>query len=319
MGNAMHSEGDHPPIRPASQITEVSLEHIDTRLRQFRAGEEVDVCVITTERYVCLIDTLATPTLAAHVMQILETTIEGRQLIVINTHADYDHAWGNSLFTRPPWNHAPIIGHDLTADRLRSAESMQSLHDKQAAEDRFAEVSLVPPTITFSQTLTLDCGDVTLHLFPTPGHTDDHISIWIPELHTMLAGDAAEHPFPLVRTPDGLTRLRSSLRTMMAFGPQWVIPCHGGTTDAELCSRNLDYFSWLEDRLALYTVPTSLPADWPLREDLADVVGIPWQEAVGRAGANPADVPGFYQFFHRSAIAVVLATLRDEQSGARNT
>jgi hypothetical protein len=49
-----------------------------------------------------------------------------------------------------------------TVDRLRSPEAAAVLRQKAAADDRFATVRLVEPTITFTDTLTLHGGDLTL-------------------------------------------------------------------------------------------------------------------------------------------------------------
>ena len=61
-----------------------------------------------------------------------------------------------------------------------------------------------PPTLrscfSVNGRLLIDGGDLTLALLPTPGHTIDHYALYIPEINTLLAADAAELPY-LVRRP----------------------------------------------------------------------------------------------------------------------
>ena len=302
---------DDAPLR----LSEVPSAGWDRRLHVFRADNEVDTCALVTERYVVLIDTMATPELAAGIVEAVSVELAGRQLLVVNTHADWDHSWGNATFEAPGGPYlAPIVGHVKTAERLRGDEARRYLAERQRNEARFAHVRLVPPTITFEGTLRIEGGDLTLELIPTPGHTEDHVSVWVPELRLLLAGDAAEHPFPYVERPEGLPELRRSLQRLAALEPAMVIPCHGGTTDPGLLARNLAYFDELERRGRALLETGQAPDDWERREDLPALLGLPYEDAVRRAGADPATVPAFYRGFHvaaaRATVAGLMATER---------
>ena len=89
--------------------------------------------------------------------------------------------------------------------------------------------------------MTIHGGDLTPALAATPGHTDDHLSVWIPELQVVLAGDAAEHPWPHIETAAGLVRARASLVRLQQLQPRTVLPCHGDTTEPDLLTRNIAY------------------------------------------------------------------------------
>src|SRR5205823_12393794 len=65
--------------------------------------------------------------------------------------------------------------------------------------------------ILFDDQLIIDGGDLTLRLFATPGHQPDHIAILIPEINLLLAGDAAESPFPFAESAAAMPQLRASL------------------------------------------------------------------------------------------------------------
>lgn len=287
--------------------TEVPNGGWDPRLRQFRAGDEVDTTVLITTRYVVLIDTMTTPELARDIVQALAPELATRQLLVVNTHADWDHAWGNALFAGPSSAFpAPIIGHALTRARLLAAETRDYLAERQTSEPRLASVTLVPPTITFIDTLSIDGGDLTLELIPTPGHTPDHVAVWLPELRLLLAGDAAEHPFPHIANAADLPILRASLQKLAALDPALVIPCHGGTTAPDLIARNLAYFDEVERRCQTALTANAITPGLLPAADLPAAIAFPFDEAVRMAGAEPDAIPTFYRRFHDEAIRVTL-------------
>lgn len=302
----LEQEGQQP------RLTEVANSGWDSRLRLFRAGDEVDTAALVTERYLIVIDTMATPELAAAIMASLRQALAGRQLLVINTHADYDHCWGNAVFAAPAGDYpAPIIAHEQASQRLRSDEARQSLARRQRTGSRFASVRLVAPTITFSDSLRIDGGDLTLELIPTPGHTVDHVSVWIPELRLLLAGDAAEQPFPSVEAAETLPILRRSLERMAALNATTVIPCHGGTTDPALITRNIAYFDEVERRVSSALASGLVALDWREREDIAEVVGWPFEQAIRDVGADPAyKEDDMYRTFHRAAVRATLTNLQ---------
>jgi len=294
----------------AIDLAEVHIDGVDARVRVFRAGHEVDTCVVTTERYIVVVDTMGTPELAAEIMERVGATLAERQLLIVNTHADWDHCWGNALFVTPGGRYpAPIIGHDETRRRLLATEEREYLRERQRDEPRFANVALVPPTITFADGLRIDGGDLTLELLPTPGHTPDHISLWIPESRLVLAGDAAERPIPYVNEPGDLPALRASLARLAALEPVAVVPCHGGTSDPSLLTRNLAYFDTLEARARSTVDEGRLPEDWAEHEDLPDVIGLPLAEAAPDLADEPDDVVAFYRASHLRAIRAMLTRL----------
>ena len=293
------------------RLTEVPNGGWDKRVRLFRAGQEVDTCVVVTRRYVVVVDTMATPELAAAIMQAVSDALAGRQLLVVNTHADYDHCWGNAIFESPGGRYpAPILAHSLAQERMQSDEARQSLARRQQESERFANVRLVEPTITCSNGLTIDGGDLTLELLPTPGHTEDHLSVWIPELKVLLAGDAVEFPFPYVENALDLQAMRDSLTILARLHPEVVIPCHGGPSDATLIARNRAYFHkvWHRVRTALASGPA--PSDWRERDDLPEIIGFSFEEGVQIAGGAPAGLPTFYRGFHLAALRATLTNLQ---------
>lgn len=222
----------------------------DERILICRNGELVQTFIVVTQRFAVLVDTMINPATAQRMVEYARPYLDGgRTLLVINTHADYDHAWGNQLFAGPDARFpAPVIGSQRCAERLLEGDEAPFLSEMQAAEPEiFGEVRLTPPTVRFEGQMTIDGGDLVLHLLPTPGHTDDHISIYIPEISTLLAGDAAELPYPAARAVDGLPQMRASLRTLAALDAKTVLYCHAPVeAGPQLLYDNIAYFDALE-------------------------------------------------------------------------
>jgi glyoxylase-like metal-dependent hydrolase (beta-lactamase superfamily II) len=237
-------------------VTEITGDW-DARIRLFRS-DDVDCFVVTTDRFVVVIDTMITPEEAAQMLTAIKPSLETRALLVVNTHQHTDHTWGNTVFEAL----GPIIGHETSLEIARSQEALEKLRDAHAKNPKYANVRIVPPTLTFTDRFTIHGGDLRLELIPAPGHSTDHVVVWIPELRLLLAADAAEHPWPYAKNPTDLPVLLETLRNLQAFHPSVVLPCHGGTSDPELISRNLTYYATLEDHAKRAIAAGTLPENW---------------------------------------------------------
>src|SRR6266567_1678303 len=174
---------------PEEKVSFVPELSINGRLHVFRRyfaapGEfdsmEVDAYVVASKRYLIVCDTLLSPEDMAQVMEEVSGELHGRQLLVFNSHADWDHCWGNSYFSGS--NAAPIIAHQHSVTRLRSVDARERLEYYQPRYPQFEHVVLTEPTITFTDGLTIHGGDLEMRLLHTPGHHADHSAMWIPEM-----------------------------------------------------------------------------------------------------------------------------------------
>ncbi|MBY5770942.1 MBL fold metallo-hydrolase [Rhizobium leguminosarum] len=264
-----------------------SYPELDDRIVIVRAGDEVDAVFVRTERFNVLIDTLGTPELCLTALDLLGEQMNARPLIVINSHMDWDHFWGNAAIA----GRAPIIAHAATLDRLHDPSAREVLRDKASQDSRFRNVDLIGPDITFSGSMTLNGGDLTLELIHTPGHTPDHIAVWIPELRICLAADAVEYPIPEVwsKNAGDLRLIRSSLERIRDLNARLVIPAHGRTRSPSAVDDNLAYFQALADRVG--SLSESQLAD----PQLGSSSGLRLEDFVPIPDGMPSDVVAFYR------------------------
>ncbi|MBY5694219.1 MBL fold metallo-hydrolase [Rhizobium leguminosarum] len=275
-----------------------SYPELDDRIVIVRAGDEVEAVFVRTERFNVLIDTLGTPELCTAALGLLGEQTNTRPLIVINSHMDWDHFWGNAAIA----GRASIIAHAAALDRLRDPSAQEVLRDKASQEPRFRNVDLIGPDITFSGSMTLNGGDLTLELIHTPGHTPDHIAVWIPELRICLAVDAVEYPIPEVwsKNAGDLRLIRSSLERIRDLNARLVIPAHGRTHFPSAVDENLAYFRGLADRVG--SLSESQLAD-PL---LGSSSGLRLEDFVPIPDGMPSDVVAFYRNCHETNLGATV-------------
>lgn len=196
---------------------------------------EVRAILVTGTHFTLLLDTLARPSDLEDVRTFVAD--RDRPLLIANSHADWDHWWGNAAFPE-----APVIAHRLSYDR-QVAEGEQSLAEMQAKDERYAGITLRPATIAFDERLTIDLGDIHVELSLAPGHTHDCIIAWIPERELLFAGDVAEDPAPLVT--EGPIAGWPELLRAWAERARIVVPAHGAISGPELLTRNAAYLDGL--------------------------------------------------------------------------
>jgi glyoxylase-like metal-dependent hydrolase (beta-lactamase superfamily II) len=298
----------------ATTVRLLNAPNADSRIGILRAGDEVDAFVVFARAFVLLADTFSTPELARRALELLRPRMDGRPLLVLNTHADHDHAYGNRVFAPHGEWPTTIIGHRLAERRLTGPAEAEKLRGRQAQSTRYAQVQLIPPSLLVDDALTLAGGDLTLELLHTPGHTEDHLSVWIPERRTLLAGDAAESPFPHVVGAANLVTLRATLTRLGGLGAEVVLACHGQTTRPDLPALNLAYFDRLE------TEAEKVMADLSLSEGSeGDVMALAIASRFSYADAlrlaQVTDAAPFYQSFHDDAVQATIELLRTTRRG----
>ena len=284
----------------------------DPRIRVFRRtlnivgefeGMEVDAYIVITDNYLVVFDTLLCPEDVQVMMQVVQDQLAGRQVLVVNSHADWDHAWGNAYFTRE--QAVPIIAHEYGLVRMQSEEARAELADYQQRYPIFHNVKLIPATLTFNQKLTIHDGNLTIELFAAPGHHLDHIATWIPQLSLLLAFDAVEKPLPCIEDAAGVPSMFATLERFLALQPERVLCSHGKTTSPELVKANLAYLREIEQRchvLLLQRRPT--PQEL---EHASALINYPLDEVI--AGSTEPVDRTFYGWAHDANVRYVMQWL----------
>jgi glyoxylase-like metal-dependent hydrolase (beta-lactamase superfamily II) len=209
-------------------------------LEQMEGGGAVRAALLLGERRAVVVDTLTCPEDMAPLQALIGA--HGRPYIVVNTHADWDHFWGNAAFPG-----APIVGHCIARERILkpTADEVAEIDGLRAESPaQFANAALVAPDITFETTMAIDLGGMTAELHHLPGHTADCLLVYVPERHLLYAGDCAEDPFPLLHSGP-LDGWIAGLRHWAERDVETVVPAHGAIGGAGLLRDNADYLESL--------------------------------------------------------------------------
>lgn len=209
-------------------ITNVNLGDFDVR-----------GVLISGEERVVVWDSLSHP----DDMRFFRPMIGERELLIVYSHADWDHIWGTAGL---PCGKAAIIGHTLCKDRFKS-EVPRTLAEKNVDDPaHWQAVKLIPPTITFEKEYAVSLGRATLFLHHLPGHTPDSIAGFLPDQGILLLGDAVETPLPLVPAGSNLAGwIEELLRWQKDPRVRTVIPSHGAIGGREILTENIVYLQHL--------------------------------------------------------------------------
>lgn len=274
------------------------------------SGMEVDAYAIITQHYLVILDTMLCPEDAAEMAQMVQDKLAGRILLVVNSHVDWDHFWGNGYFTAE--HAAPIIAHEHALKRLQKDEALikKDLADYQDRYAMFRSVVLMPPTITFTHGLTIDGGDLTIELLPAPGHHLDHIAAWIPRLRLLLAFDAVERPLPIIEDAAAVPLMFDTLERLIALQAERVLCSHGKTTSPDQVKDNLAYLREVERRCRTL-LSIRRPSEAEIEQG-ATLIGYLFEEVVPLA---TEDVDRkFYTWAHDNNVQCVMRWLIAQQS-----
>jgi glyoxylase-like metal-dependent hydrolase (beta-lactamase superfamily II) len=136
--------------------------------------------------YVFIIDTYLGESYIKSVLEYLKDFQKTRMTVIINSHYDWDHIWGNSAFP-----HGLLITHDNFPTQLKLHFEDQLKANQKYVQDN---ITIPKPNITFSSRMTF-IGE-GIEIFHSPGHTSDSISIYDTEDKVLIVGDNVEEPEP---------------------------------------------------------------------------------------------------------------------------
>lgn len=219
----------------------------DPRVHVAQCGDLVRAHLIVCERFVLVYDTLLGPKSGSWLRSQALDLGQGRPILVVNSHADWDHYFGNMSFPDT------ILASEQCAQRITGAVGLAELQKKrQEHPTSYDTVTLRGPTVHLQGSTTIDGGDLLIKLLPTPGHRPDHLALHLPQIATLFPGDCVEDPIPLIDeescpSSHTIAELITSLEMMLALKPAWVLanhaPAQAGTTRIEA---NLSYLRRLQ-------------------------------------------------------------------------
>jgi len=196
-------------------------EHVSENVYWFQSDiyAQVSAGVVVGPQWAVVVDTLM-PQETLSLREFVEEKLGLAVRYVINTHHHVDHCWGNCFFPG-----ATIIGHErcrqLLLERTPAAVEIASQENPL-----YKQLTIIPPQITFQKgKLILQVGKKHLALFPTPGHSEDGISVLVEEDRVLLTGDAFM-PLPFIVDGD-LDQYIQTSQSFTKMGLENIVQGHG--------------------------------------------------------------------------------------------
>ncbi|HZD73565.1 MAG TPA: MBL fold metallo-hydrolase [Actinomycetota bacterium] len=152
---------------------------------------------------------------------------------VLNTHAHFDHCFGNAAF-RP----AAFWGHERCAENLRRHGEEQRRNVigwfPEAAAD-LAALQLVSPDRLVAERATVDVGGRRVELLHLGrGHTDNDLVAIVPDARVTFAGDLVEEGAPPAFGDAWPLEWPATLDRLLRQATPVVVPGHGDVAGTEL-------------------------------------------------------------------------------------
>ncbi|NQX10820.1 MBL fold metallo-hydrolase [Microbacteriaceae bacterium VKM Ac-2855] len=247
-----------------------------------RRYQPVDVSVVAIEgpTGVVIVDTRNNGAEGAEIKADAAAVFEGPVVAAINTHAHYDHTFGNRAFSEVPiFGHHRVPAHfaAFEAPRLARVQADPTLEPDQ----RWADVELTPPTVLVRQETAIAPGGRRIVLLPLPpGHTDTDLAILVPDARVWLLGDVIEESGPPMfgsgSHPLEWPQVLDALLERIEPGDA-IVPGHGTVVDREFVRRQAD---------SLRAVAAAIRAAYDAGQSIDDAVGghgLPWPDAFLRS------------------------------------
>ncbi|MHB1527652.1 MAG: MBL fold metallo-hydrolase [Candidatus Dormibacteria bacterium] len=157
-------------------------------------------------------------------------SLTSRPLLVVNTHAHWDHCFGNAAF-----DPMLIWGHRLCASSLRATGEEQKrtvAASLMAAQPTLAEEVATAPIVLPNELVDVEAeislGQLEVHLIhPGPAHTDHDLAVWVPAHRVLIAGDILEEGGPPSFEDSYPIHWPEALSQLLALDPVLLLPGHG--------------------------------------------------------------------------------------------
>jgi glyoxylase-like metal-dependent hydrolase (beta-lactamase superfamily II) len=156
----------------------------------------------------------------------LAPLIGGRRLLVVYSHADWDHCWGTAgLRAFDPL----VLGCVKTLRRFAGDVPATLAQFRAEAPGRWDDIELIPPAVVCDGFFSVDLGyGCVVEFYPLPGHTEDCLVAWVPSLGLLLGGDTVETPLPVIEEESPVAEWLAALERWAAEPLlRDVIPSHG--------------------------------------------------------------------------------------------
>jgi cyclase len=216
--------------------------------------------LITSGEESLLVDTLFDLDLTGEMLDAMRgLTTSAPIATVLNTHANGDHCYGNSLLPGADIVASAAAAKEMDetppavlAAMVKAAPQMEPLLGRwiEAAFGpyNFEGIDLRAPTLTFDGVLSITLGDRTVELIEVgPAHTAGDVIAHVPDAAVVFTGDIVFHKGTPIMWAGPVENWIAACDRICALNPSIVVPGHGPVTDADGVRETRDYLAYIRD------------------------------------------------------------------------
>jgi cyclase len=233
------SAHDHPELGPP-QLIEVA-DRVFGYIQPDGTWYINNTGFIVGDRSVISIDACSTERRTRAYLDRIASVTPAPVTTLVNTHHHGDHTYGNCVF-----GDITIIGQERCRAEIIATGLLGNTGIWEPVD--WGELTLAPPTVTFTDGLRLWSGDlpVDLRYVGQPAHTSNDTLVWLPEQQVLFCGDLLFNggtPFLLMGSVTGAIEV---LTTVVAPIPAAaIVPGHGGVCGPELIGTVVGYLRFV--------------------------------------------------------------------------
>jgi len=212
----------------------ITFEQLSEHAWAYTAQGDPNTGVVVGDDAVMVIDTQATPVMAADVIRRIRAVTDKPIRYVVLSHYHAVRVLGASAY-RPEH----IIASDDTLSLIRERGEQDKASEIGRFPRLFRNVESVPPgltwpTITFSGRMTLWLGKLEVHLLQLGrGHTKGDTVVWLPGERTLFSGDLVEFDATPYCGDAYYSDWPATLDNLAALKPLALVPGRGAALKGE--------------------------------------------------------------------------------------
>ncbi len=244
--------GARPSLKAHSEIFRKGVEKVSDNVYAAIGYGLANSIMIEGDDGLIIVDTMESCEAASEVLSEFRKISDKPVRAIIYTHNHVDHILGAEVFA--PEGGVPVYAHETTARLVeRIVSKMRTVTDMRGMRmfgsfldgegivncgigpflryDSDSTIGYLPPTRTFSDTLTDTVAGIEFELVHAPGETDDQIFVWLPRERVLLCGDNFYWAFPNLYTIRGtpyrsLQQWYRSIDRIRDRRPEYLVPGH---------------------------------------------------------------------------------------------
>lgn len=196
-------------------------------------GGGTSVYLINTKNKLFLCDThMGAKSMDVVKEYINDNNLDSKELIIFNSHSDWDHIWGNCAFESES-----IIGHVKCRELMQ--ETAGFTLDK-LGKYKNGDVELKYPDITFENKLSFN--EEGIEFIYAPGHTQCSAICYDKIDGVVFVGDLVEEPYPVLNYGDWNTYIKS-LEYIKSLNADIIVTSHSQIVEEDVVNDNIKYIS----------------------------------------------------------------------------